>query len=106
GITLSAGDVSEAMEKLSTLAYSDALSFPELLTAQQRLVAFGASLEDVPGILGSIADGAATMGTSFDTAANAFERMMEAGTLNAKSLINLGINMQDVAAAMDLEGDS
>lgn len=102
GISLSAEQVGEQMEKLSGLAQSDALSFPSLLIAQQRLVALGVSLEDVTTVLAAIADGAATMGASFDTAAQSFNRMVEGGSLSGRTLLNLGLNTDDVTAAMGL----
>lgn len=104
GVADATGQVNEAMEKLEGIATSDALSFPSLLQAQQKLAAIGTSLEDMPAVLQGVADGAATMGASFDTAAQSLERIEQSGALSGRTLINLGLQIDDVSAAMD-QGD-
>ncbi len=89
-----------AISGLKDLAVQDALSFPSLLTAEQRMLAFGFSAQAIPGALRSIADAAAATGRSFDSVANSFERIVETGVVQSRTLVQLGINLKDLAAAM------
>ena len=100
GFTGSAETATQMMEGLEAIASQDALSMPQLEVAQQRLVALGATLQEVPAILNAIADGAASMNASFDTAAQRFDQIAMSGTLSARSLVNLGASLQDIGAVM------
>jgi archaellum component FlaC len=100
GFTGSAETATQMMEGLEAIASQDALSMPQLEVAQQRLVALGATLQEVPSILNAIADGAASMNASFDTAAQRFDQITMSGTLSARSLVNLGASLQDIGAVM------
>lgn len=93
-----------AIESTRELANNLGLAENAAETAQQKLAAMGISLSAIPGTLTAIADGAAAMNTSFDTASQRFDQIVNSGTLMARSLTSLGINIQDVAQAMGVAG--
>ena len=98
-MTGSAQEATGIIEGLKDVAMSDALSFPNLVTAEQRMIAFGFSIQQIPGALQSAADAAAASGNSFDTVTNSVNRMALSGTLAARQLSTIGLTMDDVAAA-------
>lgn len=102
-ITALTGDAdmaSESIDRLKTLAISDALSFPALLEANQRLVAFGISADLIPQVLRAAGDAAAATNHSFEQTANSLERISLSGMLSGRQLVNLGISVKDVAQVM------
>ena len=101
-LTGSGEQATEAIESLKTLALTDALSFPTLVTAYQRMVAFGFATEQIPGVLQAAADAAAATGRNIDQVTNAIDRMALSGTVGARQLANLGVSLQDLGAAMDV----
>jgi hypothetical protein len=109
-ITALSGDAQQAnaaIAGLAKLAVADALSFPSLLTAEQRMLAFGFAAQSIPGALRSIADASAATGRSFDAVANSFERIVETGMVQSRTLVQLGINLKDLATAMGVtEGEA
>jgi trimeric autotransporter adhesin len=98
----SAADAAIASTK--QLADSLGLAQDSALSAQQKLAAMGIALKDIPGDLTAIADGAAAMNTNFDTAAQRFDQIVNSGTLMARSLTSIGLNVNDVASAMGVLG--
>lgn len=101
------GDQSQAaaaIDSAKQLADNLGLAQESAFSAQQKLIALGESLQNIPRDLTAIADGAAAMNTSFDTAAQRFDMIVNSGTLMARSLTSIGLNVQDVAKAMDLAG--
>lgn len=100
-LTGSAGEATETIENLKTLALTDALSFPSLVQADQRMTAFGFSAEAIPGVLQAAADAAAATGRNFDTVTNSIERMSLSGTAGARQLATLGITLGDLATALN-----
>lgn len=98
------GDATQAQETIAGLrdiAMSDGLAMPGLLTAATRMQQILGPGADVTSLLKSIADGAAVMGTSIEQAANSFDRIINAGTLQARTLTTLGLSLQSVADAMN-----
>ncbi len=100
-LTGSAETAARAIEDLKSLALTDALSFPELVRAEQRMIAFGFSTQQIPGLLKVVADTSAAVGINFNQMANVFERVIETGNLQGRQLVQLGINVRDLAAAMN-----
>jgi len=96
----SAEEAQKTVAKLRDLGMDAALSMPELLTAASRMTAFLGSSKDVPGILTSVSNSAAVMGVSLEAAAGAFERIIASGDLSQRSLMRLGLTLEDVAKAM------
>jgi trimeric autotransporter adhesin len=93
-----------AIDSVRQLANTLGLASESAISAQQKLAAMGISLKDIPGDLTAIADGAAAMNTSFDTAAQRFDQIVNSGTLMARGLTSIGLNVRDVAAAMGVAG--
>jgi hypothetical protein len=103
----SVGAAEAAISGLKDLAIQDALSFPSLLTAEQRMLAFGFSADKIGGALRSVADTSAATGRSFDAVSASFERITESGVVQSRALIQLGINMKDLSVAMGVtEGEA
>ena len=97
----------ETLGKLEELAREDALSFPNLQSAAQRMTAFLGPSADVVDILGHVADAAAARtGKDVEAAANSFDRAAASGTLNSRSLMALGLTLNDVATAMGTTSDA
>jgi hypothetical protein len=93
-----------AIDSVKQLANTLGLAQESAISAQQKLAAMGIALKDIPGDLTAIADGAAAMNTSFDTAAQRFDQIVNSGTLMARGLTSIGLNVRDVAAAMGVAG--
>jgi len=89
----------DQIDRLKSLAVSEALSFPELVSANQRMIAMGFSTTSTNAALQSAANAAAATGVNLVMVTNSLERMSEAGTLAGRQLATLGLSMQDVAKA-------
>lgn len=96
----SAAAAAEQIEGLEVLANHDALGFPSLLSAAQRMTAFGMSAESVTQVLGLAADAAAATGNSFDAVSSSLTRVVESGAAGTRQLTQLGITVQQLAAVM------
>lgn len=96
----SAVEAEATIAELRTIASDDALSFPKLLIASQRMTAFTGDASKVPAIMRAAADSAQVMGVGIDTAAKAIERFAAGGDLSAKSLKQLGLTMTDMATVL------
>lgn len=104
-LTGSAEKANEEISGLRDLAISEGLSFPSLLTANQRMTAIGVEAAEIPALLRAAADASAAMNSSFDTAANAMDRMVAGGSILPRSISALGITMQNVADTMGVAAD-
>lgn len=104
--TGSAKVAADAIENIQKLANQLAVSQDSLVTFQQRLVAIGVPLANIPRLAEAAADAAAGMNVSFDTAASQMERMAESGQLMNRSLATLGIDIDRIGAAMGMAGAS
>lgn len=99
-LTGSAKNAAANIDQIRALAQTDALSFPALLKADQNMVAFGIDTAKVPGLLQAAADSAAVTGRSFDSAAQALERIVASGNAGGRQLVSLGLTMKDLASVM------
>jgi len=93
-----------AIDSAKQLADALGVAQDSAIAAQQKLAALGISLESMPTMLTAIADGAAAMNTNFDTAAQRFDMIVNSGTLMARSLLTIGLNVESVAQAMGMAG--
>lgn len=93
-----------AIDNAKQLADALGLDQTAAISAQQKLVALGQSISQVPADLTAIADGAAAMNTSFDTAAQRFDQIINSGALMQRSLTSIGLSVNDVASAMGMAG--
>ncbi len=100
-ITGSADGAQETIEGLEQLGMSDGLAMPSLLTAATRMSAMVPAGTDVDAELALVANGAATMGTSIESATQRFDQMVTAGTASARTLTQLGLSLPSLAAAFD-----
>jgi hypothetical protein len=100
-ITGSADAAQETIEGLEQLGMSDGLAMPSLLTAATRMSAMVPAGTDVDAELALVANGAATMGTSIESATQRFDQMVTAGTASARTLTQLGLSLPSLAAAFD-----
>jgi Tape measure protein len=103
GLTQLTGSVdtaNEAIEQIKNLAATEPFAFPDIAPTVQKMVALGVSAEQLPSVMQAVADAAAATGNQFNQVANSLDRMSLSGTANARSLTQLGIGAQDLAAAM------
>ena len=106
-LTGSAAAAADEIDKLDALGQSDGLSMPALLTAATRMQALLGATAQVPELLAQLANSAAVSGQGIESAANAFDRMATSGTAAARQLVPLGINLGDLANALNtLSGTS
>ncbi len=111
-LTAITGSVERAVDtvgQLKQLAMSDALSFPSLVEANQKVLALGFSARQANESLRAAADAAAAVGLNFANVAPALDRMAQSGMLSGRMLATVGLNLQDVAKAAnatvaDLQG--
>ena len=95
------------IEEIEALGIQDGLSLPGLLQASTRMTALLPAGSNVVELLTHIADGAAVMGKDIGASADAFDRLVTMGSLAARQLLPLGLNLDQVAKAMnDLTGSS
>lgn len=93
-----------AIDSIKSLANAFGVAQDSAISMQQKLVALGEPLANIPRDFQAIADGAAAMNTSFDTAAQRFDQIVNSGSLMARSLTSIGLSTNDVAAAMGQAG--
>jgi trimeric autotransporter adhesin len=103
-LTGSATQANEIIETLKQTATSDALSFPQLTAAAQKMTALGFSTEQMNTVLQSAADTAAATGNEFTAVANSIDRMVLSGTAGARQLATLGLSAQQLNTAMGSAG--
>ena len=100
-ITGSGETAKETIEGLESLGMADGLAMPALLTAATRMQQLLGPGADVVGLLGTIANGAAAMGTDIGSAADMFDRMAANGQVMSRSLGSVGLTMQQLATAVN-----
>lgn len=93
-------EAESTIAKLRDIAADSRLSFPELVTAAQRMTAFLGTSEPVPEILRAVGDAAEVMGTPLEAAAGMFTRIASSGDLSKRSLLALGLTLGDVAGTL------
>lgn len=96
-LTGSAEVANDQIDRLKSLAVSEALSFPELVSANQRMIAMGFSTSATNAALQAAANASAATGVNLVMVTNSLERMSEAGMLAGRQLATLGLSLQDVA---------
>lgn len=99
-LTGSSEGAEQAINALKGVAISDALSFPQLVQAYQRMTAFGFSSTQIPGVLQAVANAAAATDKPFEAVADAVDRMALGGNAASRQLASLGISLNDLGAAM------
>lgn len=104
-LTGSATTADNEIANLKKLAMDDALSFPELLQANQRLTALGVNANQIPAALRASADAAAAMNTSLINVTNAIDRMAASGSVAGRNLTQLGLTTNDLAKVMGVSLD-
>lgn len=104
--TGSAESAQAVIEGLKSVAQDEGLSFPKLVTAAQRMEALLPPGTDVVDVLGKIGNAAELMGTSIDATASKFDNLVRASSLSAKTLASMGLDMSDIAKAMEDLGAS
>jgi hypothetical protein len=104
-LTGSATQAGEEIEQLKDLALSDALSFPSLVAADQKMTALGIDAQAIPGILAAAGDAAKATGNDFDTMTGAIDRIALTGTISSRALATLGLSLQDFASALGVSAD-
>jgi hypothetical protein len=98
----SAEGAESTIEGLKGLAEEDALSFPSLLKAEQRMTAFGLSSDQITRVMQAAADAAAATGNSFDQVSNAIVRVGASGQVSARFLMQLGLTQQSLADSLGI----
>ncbi len=100
-LTGSAAQANQTIGQLVSLAEQDGLSMPTLLQAATRMQALVGAAAPVPAILAQLANAGAVSGQGIGAAANAFDRIATSGTAAARTLLPLGINLEDLAKSFN-----
>lgn len=100
-LTGSATGAQAEISQLVGLAEQDGLSMPNLLTAAVRMQALVGAAAPVPAILQQLANAGAVSGQGIEAAANAFDRMATSGSAAARTLLPLGINLDDLVKSFN-----
>lgn len=100
-LTGSAAKANDEITQLVSLAEQDGLSMPNLFTAATRMQALVGAAAPVPAILAQLANAGAVSGQGIDAAANAFDRMVTSGSAAARTLLPLGINLEDLVKSFN-----
>ncbi len=99
-LTGSASAAAAMIADAKTVALNFQAPFEGVLQAEKRFTSFGVEVEKIPGLLRTAADAAAATGTGFDSIASSMERMIESGNVATRSLVQLGLNISDLATVM------
>jgi hypothetical protein len=105
-LTGSASNAVNMIERLRSVAQSDALSFPSLLAAQQKMTALGFSAQQSAQMIEAAANASRAMNTDFGTAAGALDRILETGNAGTRQLLALGLSATNLGDAMGVTADS
>jgi len=90
----------DEIANLRTLAQDDALAFPSLLAAAQKMTAFGLSTKETNALLEDAANASRATGNSFDAVVNSLNRMVESGVVSNRTLVQVGLTSRDLAGVM------
>lgn len=99
-LTGDAEGAAASIEHLKDVALSNALSFPALVEASQRMTAFGFETEKIPQLLQAAADAAAATNKDFSETADKIDRIVLSGNTSAKALSGLGLSLKDLGDVM------
>lgn len=99
-------NVHELVDRLKEMAVELGLDAHALENMQVRLAAFGVEESKIPDIMHATAEAAAATNKEFDAVASAIERTALSGMVSSRQLVQLGLNMGDLAKAMDMVGES
>lgn len=98
----SAETAAAAMADFKAVSQELALPFDSVTSFSQKLLAAGASLDQLDAVIRATADDAAATGTSFDSIATKIYNLAESTTIPTKSLKTLAITIQELADANGL----
>ncbi|HEX4276449.1 MAG TPA: hypothetical protein VHZ74_13895 [Bryobacteraceae bacterium] len=104
-LTGSASIASNTIEKMESLASSEALSFPELLAASQHMTAIGLSLEQIEPALAAAGNAAWALGTNVSDVSSRMEGMALSGMASARQLKALGLSSDDLGKTLGVTAD-
>ena len=102
------GSAKEAEVRIAALeeqARDQALSFPELLTAHQRLAVFIEDGDQINRALRAAADASRVAGTDFGNVTTGLTMMAQQGVVMRRQLGSLAISMDDLARVMQVSVD-
>jgi len=104
-LTGSADTAEQTIASMQKLANSDALSFPALVTAAQRMTAFGFSTEQMNTALQAASNAAAATSRSIEDTTAALDRMALTGNAGGRQLAALGISLENLGSALGTTAD-
>lgn len=104
-LTGSADTARESIDRLKAMAVEQGLSFPDLLQANQRMVALGFSSDVSKVALQAAADAAAATNSDIGTLSDTIDRLALSGQVSARFLATLGISTHELAEAMGVADD-
>ncbi len=104
-LTGSAAAANEIIEQMEELAKEDAIAFPALLPAAQRMVAVGIALEDIKPLMDAAANASWALGTSLESVTGKLEGMILSGMASGRQLRSLGLSSEDMAKVMGVSAD-
>lgn len=108
GLTQMSGSAEQAakvMGELKEQANQAGISQDALLKTAQKLAAVFGTGDGLTGVLKAAENAAAATGNSINAIASSLERVDVAGAVNAKTLINLGLEWKDLASTMGVSID-
>lgn len=103
--TGSAEAATEVIESMEAIAKSEALAFPELLPAAQRMMAMGFSAEQTEKAMKAAGNAAWAMDEPVGNVTQKISQMALSGMFNARMLKTLGLSLEDVAKVMGVSAN-
>lgn len=104
-LTGSAEEAQGMLAELRDMSDDQALSFPALIEAAQRMEAFGIDTNAIKPALQAAADASVALNRPLGDVADALDRIALSGTLSSRQLATIGVSMHDLAIAMGTTDD-
>lgn len=99
-LTGSVAVANEVIEQMEKLAKDDAIAFPELLPAAQRMVAMGFALDDISPAMDAAANASWALGSSLESVTERMDGMALSGMAGGRQLKTVGLNSEALARVM------
>jgi hypothetical protein len=99
-LTGSAEKTNEVVEQMEALATSQALAFPQLLPAAQRMIAMGFSINQVVPAMAAAGNASWALGESIEVVSARMAGLALSGMAMPRMLRELGLSSEDLARAL------
>ena len=101
-LTGSASAANDVVEQMERLAKSEAISFPELLPAAQRMAAMGISTEQLTPAMAAAGNAAFALGDSIENVSTRMASIALSGMAMPRQLRTIGLSAKDLAATLGI----